>query len=424
MPHVKQKTAYGILLSIIALGILVTGYLLRPKEPGDTKQATSQITAIQAEVERLRQMAEQSRRSVTTSRFAATANEAASHLVYVPSLRHSGIVWAEDGSILLPATRLPPQSSMDIQAAGKTIPAEPSVWGAGIMFTLVRPATASGVSPPSIAPPGSLSPGSWIVDVGLDRNGQPQLSPGNFGGLATITCGDSVLSRLVTNLPLDNIWIGSGLFDLDGQLVGVVAQCGDQVVPLASSAIAGALAGANDPVRGPLLRAGLRAEEISPKWSPFVRASAGLVVTDLWQHWPADRAGIMPGDVIVSVGGQPVESLAVLSHALQNGGSLELRLQRFGRSITVTIPAREAEDLDLPSVSVANEGGGVELTQVQADSSAAQAGFLPGDRILYLNGIRATSAAVMRLFSNGHPAKPVLAQAQRRLRRFLVVVSP
>ena len=132
----------------------------------------------------------------------------------------------------------------------------------------------------------------------------------------------------------------------------------------------------------------------------------------------------MPGDVIVSVGGQPVESLAVLSHALQNGGSLELRLQRFGRTITATIPAREAEDLDLPSVSVANEGGGVELTQVQADSSAAQAGLLPGDRILYLNGIRATSAAVMRLFSNGHPAKPVLAQAQRRLRRFLVVVSP
>jgi serine protease Do len=423
MPRLERQTAYGVLLAIIAIAILVIGYLLRPQRAEDKKQPANEITAVQAEVERLRQIAEQNQSRATTSRFAAAANGAATHLVYAPSLRRSGIVWGEDGSVLLPSDGQPPQPSIAIEAAGKQAISKPLTWGAGLNFLIARAAGLPDVSPPNFAAANSLTPGSWIVDVGLDSGGV-QLRPGNFGGTSRVRCGDSTLLRLMMNIPLDSTSIGTGLFDLNGDLVGVVTKCDDVIMAVPTFEVSGALAPAKDPVQGPLLHAGMHIEEIPPDWQPILRSATGLVVTEVWQGWPAEGAGIVPGDVIVSMNGQPIQKTADLSSALQSGADVQLTLSRQGRRVSVTLSSAANSSTTEPEVSLQRPAGGVQLKEVRPGSGASQAGLLPGDRILSINGIPATPARVMRRFSSPDPKEMVLVQVQRDALRFLAEVAP
>jgi serine protease Do len=66
----------------------------------------------------------------------------------------------------------------------------------------------------------------------------------------------------------------------------------------------------------------------------------GAVVTDIEQGSPAARAGMQPGDVIVRVGRQPVESAAEAQRELAripSGGTAFLRVVRGGQETFVTV---------------------------------------------------------------------------------------
>ncbi len=424
MIRVNRQPAYGILLAIVAVVILVTGYLLKPqRSPRESSTpAASGITAIQAEVDRLRQLAERARRRATSARFAAVASQASTHLVYAPALRRSGIAWGPAGSILLPSNGLPPPPSLSIQSSGGPLVARPSAWGAGAIFMLVGARGGSRLSPATLGPPDVLRPGAWIVDVGLGRTGQQQMRPGNFGGLSPVACGGARLQRVVTNLPLDESALGSGLFDLDGNLIGVVARCRSEIVAISSASVRAALAAAEDPVAGPFLRAGLVVEAIVPRWQPFVRPTLGLFVSDVWRDWPADRAGILPGDVILTVNGEPARTAADVSQALRQGGKLRVVLDRGGRRLVATLSAAAEAQADLPEVAVTDDRG-VELESVGAGGDAEAAGLMAGDRILRLNGAQATARAVQALFSASKPSKPAIVEVERGSRRFVTVVA-
>jgi S1-C subfamily serine protease len=72
---------------------------------------------------------------------------------------------------------------------------------------------------------------------------------------------------------------------------------------------------------------------------------AGLMVLALAEGGPAAGAGVMPGDILVALGGQPVARARALAEQLgpdSVGGSVELRLLRAGQalSLSVTVAAR------------------------------------------------------------------------------------
>ena len=70
------------------------------------------------------------------------------------------------------------------------------------------------------------------------------------------------------------------------------------------------------------------------------RGVQGAVVTDLEQGSPAARAGLAPGDVIVRVGREPVQSAAEASRALgaiPSGGTAFLRILRSGQETFVAV---------------------------------------------------------------------------------------
>ncbi len=74
-------------------------------------------------------------------------------------------------------------------------------------------------------------------------------------------------------------------------------------------------------------------------------ADAGLMVLALVEGGPAATAGVLPGDILVALGGQPVTRARVLAERLgpdSVGQSVELRLLRAGQalSLSVTVAAR------------------------------------------------------------------------------------
>ncbi|MBV9747243.1 MAG: serine protease [Acetobacteraceae bacterium] len=76
-------------------------------------------------------------------------------------------------------------------------------------------------------------------------------------------------------------------------------------------------------------------------------AEAGLMVLALAEGGPAAAAGVMPGDILVALGGQPVARARSLAERLgpdSVGQAIELRLLRAGQvlSLSVTVAARPA----------------------------------------------------------------------------------
>jgi S1-C subfamily serine protease len=65
---------------------------------------------------------------------------------------------------------------------------------------------------------------------------------------------------------------------------------------------------------------------------------------ELVRSSPADRSGVLPGDVIVAVDGRPVEDAGQLRNELARaevGSELRLTVLRQGRRTDVRVPVEE-----------------------------------------------------------------------------------
>lgn len=75
-----------------------------------------------------------------------------------------------------------------------------------------------------------------------------------------------------------------------------------------------------------------------------------LVVAEVQEDMPASVAGLLPGDVLQSLDGEPIESSAFLSVYLRNhkGGVIELGVLRNGEPVTLPIEPKIAEGENAP----------------------------------------------------------------------------
>ena len=170
----------------------------------------------------------------------------------------------------------------------------------------------------------------------------------------------------------------------------------------------------------------------------------GVIISDAVPGGPADKAGIKPGDVLVSVDGQPAENVPTVSYdfLLRDAGEkVHIEALRGGKKLTFDVPlVEEKHDIDgvlslaTPDKNLVSEIGilGVEidarlapmLTQLRNQfgviTAARTSGgprdipLVPGDVILSLNdsptmtldGLR---TALQRLA----PTDPVVLQIER-----------
>jgi serine protease Do len=159
----------------------------------------------------------------------------------------------------------------------------------------------------------------------------------------------------------------------------------------------------------------LRFGEVKPVWtglrgttlsSDRKRASArnlGLSVKTVYPGSPAEKAGILRGDLIVSAGGTPVESREAFDTLLISTGpdrELKVDLKRGARDVVVSLrTSRAPENLGTEvlrreiGLSVTRGKKALVVASVTRDSSAERKGIQRGDAIVAVNGMQVDSLA-------------------------------
>lgn len=105
--------------------------------------------------------------------------------------------------------------------------------------------------------------------------------------------------------------------------------------------------------------------------------------------WPADTAGIESGDYIVSVDGKDVGKFNELRRLLvfRPGETIRLTVNRKGRLIPLVIKPELDKESGTAIIGVLNWIDPL-IAEITPGSAASDDGFLPGDRILSVNGIK------------------------------------
>jgi serine protease Do len=153
--------------------------------------------------------------------------------------------------------------------------------------------------------------------------------------------------------------------------------------------------------------------EVKPVWlglrgvnvtSDSGRASArgqGLRVRAVYPGSPAEKAGLRPGDLVVSLDGKPVESREDFDTTLTSlgpGRTLTLGFRRKGEERTAkATTARAPGDLGLEvlrreiGLAVSETRSGVAIASVRRGTPADEQGLARGDRVLAINNQKVDS---------------------------------
>ncbi|MDP2411944.1 MAG: Do family serine endopeptidase [Pseudolabrys sp.] len=217
---------------------------------------------------------------------------------------------------------------------------------------------------------------------------------------------------------------GGALVDLAGRLVGINTAIfsrsgGSQGIGFAIPAnmvrvvVASARSGGSA-VKRPWLGAKLQAVTPDIAESLSLKRPAGALVADVMPAGPAAAAGLRPGDLIVSVDGQPVDDPNAFDYRFVTqplGGSAKLGVVRAGREFTAAVALRTAPDAPRDEIVIRsrspfsgakvanlspaladelrlpNVDGGVVILDVDNGSYASNLGFRRGDVIQEVNGV-------------------------------------
>ncbi len=218
---------------------------------------------------------------------------------------------------------------------------------------------------------------------------------------------------------------GGALVDLTGKLVGVNTAIfsrsgGSQGVGFAIPAnmvqvvLTSAKSGGSA-VKRPWLGAKLQAVTPEIADSMSLKRPAGALISSIVANGPAAKAGLKPGDVIISVDGQPVDDTNAFDYRFATrplGGTSKLGTLRGGKEIAISIalqtaPETPREEITIRSRSpfsgakvanlspaladelqVQNADSGVVILDVDNGSYASNLGFQRGDVIDEVNGAK------------------------------------
>ncbi len=303
--------------------------------------------------------------------------------------------------------------------------------------------------------------GDWVVAIG---------NP--FGLSETVTVGViSAVGRSNVHIAAYEDFIqtdaainpgnsGGPLIDLDGRVIGIntaiFSQSGGYMgigfaIPInMAKTIESQLKAHGKVTRGYL---GLLAQDVTADMANLLglKSSEGVVVSSIEKGSPADKAGLVTGDVLMEMDGKKIESYDALRNQvamLNPGTDVKFLIMRDGktRQLTVTLGERPAEvsrggrsQPERPSeqalgVTVQNVtkdladqlgyriGEGVVVTGVEPGSPAGNAGIQPGDLIESVNRQSISSVEDFeKIISRVKEDKVLLLVRRGEYSRFVVV---
>ncbi|HET6911933.1 MAG TPA: DegQ family serine endoprotease [Rhodanobacteraceae bacterium] len=174
---------------------------------------------------------------------------------------------------------------------------------------------------------------------------------------------------------------------------------------------------------------GVEAQDLTPQVAAALGTSArsGALITDVTPGSPAAKAGLKPGDLVVAVDGKPIDNAQDLRNAQglkPLGTTLQLEIERGSKRMAVSATlAADANTLagasldprlagasfvELPGSLRQQGASGVGISDVDANSRAAQQGLQSGDIVVGVNNTATPNLATLRRVLAAHPKRLLL----------------
>jgi len=286
-----------------------------------------------------------------------------------------------------------------------------------------------------IGDPSKLRPGQWVLAIGSPFNFQNSATAGIVSALGREVPNATAynyVNFIQTDVAVNPGNSGGPLFNLDGEVVGINSQIYSNTGSYAGLSFAIPIDIANN-VREQLAstghvtrgRIGVQIQQVTAALAESfgLDRPRGAAVSAVDNDGPADKAGVKPEDVILSVNGRKIErssELPALIAAIKPGGNADLEIWR-GKGIKhLTVTVEELKDK--ASVAKSGKSGGAsdkleklglsvreltanEKTQLRTsgsvvvtdvDGPAAEAGLRAGDIILGANRTAVNSVTQLR----------------------------
>ncbi len=430
MPAEHTDRKYVAALAAAAGLILVLGVWARPEK---RKEEPDQPAVSQSEIVRLQRLAHRRSLQDMADYFSEVAAFVAPHLVRLAGVDATGICWGDRGTVLAPSPKGGFPEEVDVLTLG-----EQKVELRGKLHSPLAPIAALEATPNvALRPVETISPdllflGEWLVAVARRPKEGYTFAPGTYGGASATSCGEFEFREVITNLNLEESMLGGGLFDLDRNLVGVIIRCADRITAMAADDVDMALDFVRSAPSQLVARYGFRIASQTEGDETGSTEDRGqtLVVTEVWSGSAADRAGLLPFDVIQEMSGEPVRSEDDLASLLDPEVSeeREIKILRGSRTRTLQLEAngkpsdRTVEDPRSAGLVLATPPTGFVIHSVTPGSRAERGGIQPGDRLLEVNGRRVRSERELNriVAASAEKPLPLIVERGERKRSFLL----
>ena len=204
--------------------------------------------------------------------------------------------------------------------------------------------------------PSRLKPGQWVLAIGSPFGFENSATAGIISATSRSVPGENYVPFIQTDVPVNPGNSGGPLFNLAGEVIGINSQIFSRTggfmgvsfaIPIdVARNVEEQLIKTGRVVRG---RIGVTIQDVNAQLAESFGLDRphGALVSSVEKDGPAARAGIAAGDVILAVGGRPIERFGELSSAIAGmrpGTDATLAVWRGGKEQTVNVKVAELKE--------------------------------------------------------------------------------